>query len=467
MALTDFAIRNLKASTRPQKLADGGNMYLYVSPAGGKLWRVNYRFLGKQKTLSLGAYPEITLSKARERLAETKKLLAAGRDPAVQAKLAKITRAVAAANTFDLVADEYLAKYEREGRAAATITKARWLIDFARADIGLRPIGEILPMEILEVLRKVERRGRLDSARRLRSTISCVFRYAISTGRATQDPTYALRGALTAPITKSRAAITDPEALGGLLRAIEGFDGQPTTKAALMLLALLFPRPGELRFAEWKEFDLTAAEWVIPATHTKMRRPHRVPLSPQAVAILQDLHRNTGKGNLLLPSIRTVREPISENTLNAALRRMGYNKDEMTSHGFRATASTLLNESGRWRPDAIERQLAHVEQNDVRRAYARGVNWNERVEMASWWANYLDGLTLGIQKHGEIRQLAPSSILRITVLFVAYSVPYVFRWRGKSANLIECLLENARDFLSATRIVRQYGGAGKQPLYAD
>jgi integrase len=392
MTLTDLAIRNSKASAKPQKLSDGGGLFLLVTPAGGKLWRVGYRFDGKQKTVALGAYPDVTLAIARERLAETKKLLGAGRDPMVQAKIAKITRSVAAANTFNAVADEYLEKYERDGRAESTVEKARWLIDFARSVIGPRPISEILPLEILEVLRRVERRGRLHSAGRLRSMIGSVFCYAIATARATQDPTYALRGALSTPKTKHRAAIICPESLGGLLRAVDGFEGQPTTKAALQLLALLFPRPGELRFAEWKEFDLQEATWSIPAEHTKMRRPHKVPLSPQAVAVLRDLHRITGHGKLLFHSVRTVREPISENTLNAALRRLGYSKEEMTSHGFRATASTLLNESGMWHPDAIERQLAHIEKNDVRRAYARGEHWKERVEMSKWWADYLDTL---------------------------------------------------------------------------
>ena len=392
MALTDIAIKNAKADGRPRKVSDGGGLHLLLTPAGGKLWRVSYRFAGKQKTVAVGQYPDVTLAMARERLLEAKKLLASGRDPAVQARLAKITRAVAAANSFDLVADEYLAKYEREGRAEATVTKARWLIDFARLDIGQRPISEILPMEILQVLRKVEDRGRLDTARRLRSTISCVFRYAIATARATHDPTYALRGALTAPVTKSRAAITSPAVLGGLLRAIDGFDGQPVTKAALQLLPILFPRPGEVRFAEWSEFDLNNAIWSIPAEHTKMRRAHRIPLPPQAIVILKSLHRITGRGRLAFHSVRTTREPISENTLNAALRRLGYGKEEMTSHGFRATASTLLNESGLWNSDAIERQLAHLEQNDVRRAYARGEYWTERVEMAKWWGNYLDDL---------------------------------------------------------------------------
>jgi len=395
MALTDFAIRNAKPSNKPQKLADGGNLHLLVTPAGGKLWRFNYRFLGKQKTVSLGPYPEVTLAMARGRMLDSKKLLASGRDPSVQAKLAKIARAMTAANTFNAVADEYLEKYEKEGRAEATIVKARWLIDFAREGIGLRPISEVKPMEVLSVLRKVERRGRLDTARRLRSTISCVFRYAIATGRAEQDPTYALRGALIAPRTTPRAAITSPEALGGLLRAIEGHDGQPTTKAALQLLALLFPRPGELRLAEWSEFDLENAIWTIPAQHTKMRRSHRVPLPSQALVILRKLRGMTGYSRLVFHSVRSAREPMSENTLNAALRRLGYSKHEMTSHGFRATASTLLNESGKWNPDAIERQLAHIEANDVRRTYARSEYWNERVEMSQWWANYVDELRDG------------------------------------------------------------------------
>jgi integrase len=392
MALTDLAIRNAKPSSKPQKLSDGGSLHLLVTPAGGKLWRFNYRFLGKQKTVSLGPYPEVTLAMARERLLDSKKLLASGRDPAVQARLAKIARAMTAANTFNAVADEYLEKYENEGRAEATIIKARWLIDFARDGIGLRPISEIKPIEVLSVLRKVERRGRLDTARRLRSTISCVFRYAIATGRAEQDPTYPLRGALRAPRSTPRAAITSPEALGGLLRAIDGHDGQITTKAALQLMALLFPRPGELRHAEWHEFDLDIAIWTIPAEHAKMRRPHRVPLSRQALLILRKLKGVTGYGPLVFHSVRNSREPISENTLNAALRCLGYSKDEMTAHGFRATASTLLNESGRWNQDAIERQLAHVERNDVRRAYARGEYWDERVAMAQAWADYLDEL---------------------------------------------------------------------------
>ena len=260
--------------------------------------------------------------------------------------------------------------------------------------LGNRSITEIRPTDVLTVLRGVEQRGRHETARRLRSTISSVFRYAVATARAENDPTIALRGALTTPVVKPRAAVTDPKAFGALLRAIDGFDGQPATKAAFKLMALLFPRPGELRAAEWTEFDLDAAVWTIPASRTKMRRSHRVPLSHQAIRILNDLYAITGKGILVFPGVRTVLRPISENTVNAALRRLGYSKDEATAHGFRATASTLLNESGKWNPDAIERQLAHVENNDVRRAYARGEHWEERVKMMKWWADHIDGLKI-------------------------------------------------------------------------
>jgi integrase len=390
--LTDVAIRNTKPAAKPRKLSDGHGLHLLVTTAGGKLWRLQYRYDGKQRMLALGAYPDVSLSEARTKVEEAREALRGGRDPSIQARIAKLTQSITAANTFGLIADEYLAKYAREGRAEATIVKAKWLIDFARPSLGDRPITEITPIELLAVLRQVEGRGRLHSAGRLRTMIGGVFRYAIATARAKEDPTYALRGALMVPKTQSRAAIVDPAGLGGLLRAIDGFEGQPTTKAALQLMALLFPRPGELRAAEWSEFDLKAGVWSIPAAHTKMRRPHRVPLSPQAVAVLTELKVITGRSNLVLHSVRTVREPISENTLNAALRRLGYSKDEMTAHGFRATASTLLNESGKWNPDAIERQLAHVEGNDVRRVYARGEHWKERAEMMAWWADHLDEL---------------------------------------------------------------------------
>ena len=327
--------------------------------------------------------------KARE---QAKAQLAAGIDPSQAKQASKQEERAATLHTFQAIAKEYAAKLEREHRAKATMAKLEWLLGLAFDALGLRPINEISAAEALDVLRKVEARGHHETAKRLRSTIGAVFRYAIATARCDNDPTFALKGALTRPVVKSRPAITDKKALGGLLRAIDGFDGQPTTSAALKLLALLATRPGELRHAEWREFDLDAAVWTIPASRMKMRREHRVPLPRQAIGVLRDLHALTGTGAFLFPSVRSAARPISENTLNAALRRMGYAKDEVVSHGFRATFSTIANESGQWNPDAIERALAHVENNSVRRAYLRADFWDERVAMAQWWADLLDEL---------------------------------------------------------------------------
>lgn len=392
MPLTDLAVRSAKPSTKPVKISDAGGLHLLVMPTGGKLWRLAYRHGGKQKQLAFGSYPTVTLAEARAKRDDAKRLLASGIDPAQQSKLDKAAKAATEANTFGLIADELLTKLGREGRSGATISKITWLLDMAKADVGKRPITEISAAEVLDTLRKLEIRGRHESAKRLRTYIGTVFRYAIATSRATSDPTQALRGALTAPTVTPRPAVTESDDFGALLRAIDGFAGQPTTMAALKLLPILFPRPGELRQAEWSEIDLGKAVWTIPAERMKMRRPHQSPLPQQAVSILRELHAITGSGRLVFPSIRTVLRPISENTLNAALRRLGYTKDEVTSHGFRATASTMLNESGLWNPDAIERQLAHVESNKVRAAYARGEHWDERVRMLQWWADELDRL---------------------------------------------------------------------------
>jgi integrase len=292
-----------------------------------------------------------------------------------------------------LVAEELLDKMQREGRAPRTLIKTRWLLAFAYPAIGGRPIAKVSALELLDVLRKIEARGNYETARRLRSTSGMVFRYAIATGRAERDPSIDLRGALTAPTVTHRATILEPVAIGALLRAIEGFDGQPTTRAALRLAPMVFVRPGELRYAEWKEFDLSNAEWTIPAEKMKMRRPHRVPLSRQALVILEELKTISGDCRWLFPSVRTVVRPISENTLNAALRRLGYGPDAMTAHGFRAMASTRLNEMSRWNADAIERQLAHQEQNAIRRAYTHNAEyWSERVAMMQVWSDYLDQL---------------------------------------------------------------------------
>lgn len=395
MPLTDTAIRKAKPGASTVKLSDGGGLQLHVHPNGSKYWRLAYRHNGKQKKLSFGIYPEISLAEARKRREAARALLHEGKDPMVERRVEKVARTIAAGNTFAAIADELLAKMTREGRADTTIKKTRWLFDFARPLIGERPIAKISAAEVLAVLRRVEVRGRLETARRLRSTIGSVFRYAIATARAENDPTFALRGALTTPKVKPRAAVTDPKAVGALLRSVWAYEGQPATKAALQLMAYLFPRPGELRLAEWPEFDLHTGVWSIPAQRMKMRRPHKVPLAPPAVAILRQLRKITGHGKLVFPSVRSELRPISNNTLNAALRRLGYSPDEATAHGFRATASTLLNESGLWHADAIERQLAHEDEDSVRRAYARAEFWDERVRMMQWWADELDALREG------------------------------------------------------------------------
>ncbi len=393
MPLKDVTVRNAKPSDKPRKLSDGGGLHILIQPTGSKLWRLAYRFAGKQKTLALGAYPIVSLEEARRRRGEAKKLLARSVDPSVQRKA---DRQAGKDSSFRAVAEELIAKLEREGRAQATLTKKRWLLDFAFPALGDRPVGEISASELLALLREIEERGRYETAKRLRSTCDMVFRYAIATGRAQRDPSMDLRGALTTPQVVHRPTIVDPRGIGALLRAIDGFDGQPTTRAALRLAPYVFVRPGELRHAEWKEFDLDTAVWSIPAHKMKKRRPHLVPLALQPLAIFRELREITGGGRWLFPSVRTFERPISENTLNAALRRLGYGSEEMCIHGFRGMASSRLNEMSRWNPDAIERQLAHQEEDAARRAYMhRAEYWPERVEMMQVWADYLDGLREG------------------------------------------------------------------------
>ncbi len=282
-------------------------------------------------------------------------------------------------------------KCRSEELAAVTISKKEWLLEFAYPELGHRRLKDIEPIDVLGVLQTVERKGAYETTRRLRATIGAVFRYGVATARAQGDPTIALRGATIAPKVTHRAAITEPKRFGYLLRAIDTFDGQPVIRTGLKMLALTFPRPGELRFAEWTEFDFSQKIWTIPAAKTKMGRDHLVPLSTQAIEVLGGL-RKTASHKFVLPSLHGGKLPISENTFNLSLRRLGFGSEEMTSHGFRATASTLLNESGKWAEDAIERQLAHIDKNGVRRAYARGAFWDERVRMMQWWADYIDNL---------------------------------------------------------------------------
>lgn len=392
MPLTDATIRVLKPKVKPYKVSDFEGQFMTVKPTGSRLWHFKYRIDGKEKLLSIGVYPEITLAQARGKKDEARALLASGKDPGDAKKDQQRQERARRGNTFEVMAQEFSAKAIAEGRAAATQVKTEWLLNMAIASFGRRPITDVTAPMILACLRKVEAKGNHETAKRLRAKIGAVFKYAVAVGLAETDPTFALQGALIRPKTKPRAAITDKAQLGGLLRATDGFQGQTATRLGLMLLALLVPRPGELRKAKWVEFDIKAKIWSIPAERMKMRRAHQVPLPAQAIAVLEELRNLTGSGEYVLPSLRTPTRTMSENTLNVALRIMGYSGDEMTSHGFRATFSTLANESGLWHPDAVERALAHVDENAVRRAYARGQHWEERVRMADWWAGLLDDL---------------------------------------------------------------------------
>ena len=392
MALSDTALRAAKPQPTQFKLYDEGGLLVLVRPTGGKLWRLKYRFAGKEQQLALGTYPEVSLKEARERRDAARKSIAAGRNPAVERRLSAAATAAGALNTFGVVALEFIDKRGREGLAQATTKKMHWMLSRLGPSISDRPITEIQPAELLAALKKVEAAGHLDSARQLRAFASSVFRFAIATTRATSNPATELQGALVSPRAIHRAALLDPHKVGGLLRAIDGYEGQAATRLALRLAPHVFVRPGELRHAEWSEIDFDKAVWCIPAGKMKMKRPHMVPLSRQALAILREAKNLAGTSDYVFSSLRSNRRPMSENTLNAALRRMGYGKEEMTAHGFRSIASTLLNESGKWRVDAIERALAHEEGNAVRAAYNRSQYWQERVEMAQWWSDYLDGL---------------------------------------------------------------------------
>jgi integrase len=388
MALTELQIKNAKAGQKVIKLSDGGGLQLWITPERKRYWRYAYRFEGKQRVYAIGVYPEIGLKAAREERDQAKRVLAEGRDPMAAKRQSKAGQAVSSAVTFEAVAEELLEKKSKEGKARKTMAKLQWLMSIALPTIGARPVNELSPREVLAVLRIVEARGQHESARRLRAVLSGVFRYAIASDRAENDPTIALKGALIAPKVQHRAAILEAAAFGRLLEAIGSYQGQPDTRIALELLALTFVRSGELRNASWEEFDLDKALWSISAGRMKMKRPHRVPLAPQSIALINELRSiSLGRGPLLFPGQRSAERPISENTFNAALRRLGYGKEEVTAHGFRATASSMLNESRLWSEDAIERQLAHLDKNEVRRAYARADYWEERVRMMAWWAD--------------------------------------------------------------------------------
>jgi integrase len=386
-----LTVTAIKAA-KPGKLFDGGGLYLDVRGNGSRYWRMKYRHGGRERLLAFGVYPEVTLAEARARRDEARATLRNGNDPGAIKRARKVAAKLGSAESFRAIADEWLAK-QKPSLAAVTYAKAEWMIGLVPSLHAL-PIAAITPPEVLAALRRLESAGTLETAHRVKQRLGQVFRYAVATGRAQRDPTADLRGALAPVVSRSHAAVTDPAAVGDLLRALHGYQGQPATAAALKLAPLLFVRPGNLRAMEWVELDLDAAEWRIPAGKMKMREAHVVPLAPQAVAILRELQPLTGRGRYCFPSLRTADRPMSENTVNTALRRLGFDGDTMTGHGFRAMASTRLNEMG-WQPDVIERQLAHAERNKVRAAYNRASYMGERRKMMQQWADYLDHLRSG------------------------------------------------------------------------
>jgi integrase len=394
MPLTDTKARNAKPKDKQYKLFDTDGLFLLISPAGGKWWRFKYRYGGKEKLISLGTYPEVGLAKARQRRDAAREKVADGIDPSQARKALKAAK-IQNENTFEVVAREWHAKFTPTWTSvhAAMILRRLELNVFPW--IGARPIIEIKAPELLMVLRRIESRGALETAHRVRIICGQVFRYAVATGRAERDPSTDLRGALPPVKPKHFSAMTDPKQVAGLLRAIDGYQGSFVTKCALRLAPLFFVRPGELRKAEWTEIDLEAAEWNIPSEKMKTRQPHLVPLARQSIEILKDLHPLTGSGQYVFPSPRTPKRPMSDNGVLSALRRMGFEKDEMTGHGFRAMARTILDEILQVRPDFIEHQLAHAVRDPNGRAYNRTAHLPERRKMMQTWADYLDGLKAG------------------------------------------------------------------------
>ncbi len=408
MALNDTFIKNsTKHSGRPagDKHSDGGGLYLHVK-AAGKYWRMDYAIHGKRKTLAIGVYPAVSLAQARKARDAAKAQLAQGIDPSTAKRKEKAARAADAANTFEAVALAWL-KATAAQRTEGTSERARnWLAGDVFPSLGNKPMSSIGPRDVLAVLKKVEARGAMDTARRIGQTVGQVFRFAVASGLADRDVTADLRGALTVAKTEHHAAITEPLALGALLRAMYDYNGTPTTAVALKLSPMLLVRPGELRHAEWAEIDLDTATWAIPAEKMKMRQPHIVPLPQQAMELLKSLHPLTGSGRYVFSSLRTANRPMSENTVNAALRGMGYAKEVQSAHGFRATARTVLDEVLGERVDLIEHQLAHAVKDANGRAYNRTAHLPARREMMQRWADYLDQLRHGAQVLPFVQKMA-------------------------------------------------------------
>ena len=392
--LTDMKVQKAKPQDRAISLFDGGGLFLLVTPSGGKLWRFKYRFNNKEKKLAFGSYPEISLQDARQRREHARKLLANDVDPDAVRKAQKQTN-LQETETFEVIAREWHTRFTPTWSTGHAAT----IMDRMERDIfpwiGKRPIVEIKAIEVLTVMRRVESRGALESAHRIRTICGQVFRYAVATARVERDPSADLKGALPQPQEKHMAAITEPVKVAELLRAIDGYQGGFVVRCALQFASLVFVRPGELRHAEWTEIDFENAEWNLPAGKMKMKEPHLVPLSQQAIGILTELKKATGESRYVFPSGRSFDRPLSNNAILAALRRMGYSKDEMSGHGFRAMARTILDEVLQVRPDYIEHQLAHAVRDPNGRAYNRTAHLTERKKMMQTWADYLDGLKVG------------------------------------------------------------------------
>jgi len=389
MPLTNTRISTSKPLKKPYKLADGGGLYLLITPTSSKYWRLKYRLHGKEKTLALGVYPEVSLKQAREARDEAKKLIKQGNDPVVKRKEEKQQRVIDGTNTFEAIAREWHEHQKGLWTAGHATDVLSSLEKEIFPEFGYKPIREVQPLEILTAIRKIEKRGALDIAGRVLQRVRAVFRYAVQTGKLIINPATELTGVLKARKVRHQPALK-AEDLPEFLNKLDNYDGEPITVYALKFLILTFVRPGELRFAKWNEIDLAGKLWRIPAERMKMRAEHLVPLSKQALAVLEDLKPLTGHRELLFPSRNGQGKPMSENTIIYALYRMGYHS-RATGHGFRATASTILNEQG-WRPDVIERQLAHKERNEVRAAYHRSEYLPDRKKMMQWWADYLDKL---------------------------------------------------------------------------
>ena len=398
--LSATGVKNALPAEKSYKLADGGGLYLLVTTAGGKYWRYDYRFAGARKTLALGAYPDTSLKNAREQHAGARQMLADTLDPSAQKKLQKLHADIDAGNTFTAVADEWRAMHLVEKSDSYRLRSERILFNDLYPAIGFRPVKEISSVEVLAALRKIEDRT-VDIAHRARQLTGLIFRYAIATGRADRDPTVDLKGALKSRKVNHHAAITDPRGVGMLLRDMEGYEGRPVVKAALELSVLLFQRPGEIRQMKWEEINWSANRWEIPAEKMKMARDHIVPLSRQAITALKRIEPITGRFPYVFPNERSRTRPMSDNGIRTALRTLGYSNEDMTPHGFRAMARTLLDEELRIRPDWIEQQLAHRVSDPLGRAYNRTAFIEERTNMMQVWADYLDDLRDGVETRGQ------------------------------------------------------------------